>query len=66
MIYYPVPIHKQGLYANTQRARCHTHSEVSLPISEAASRQVLSLPIFPELTEEQQMRIAGVIREFYG
>jgi dTDP-4-amino-4,6-dideoxygalactose transaminase len=60
MIYYPVPIHEQGLYANQDGAK------VSLPLCEVASRQVLSLPIFPELTEEQQVRIAGAIREFYS
>ena len=40
--------------------------EGSLPVSEAASREVLSLPVYPELTEEQQVMVAEAIRGFYG
>jgi dTDP-4-amino-4,6-dideoxygalactose transaminase len=59
MIYYPVPMHRQSLYAELD------YREGSLPESEKASREVLSLPMFPELTEEQQAAVAEAIRAFY-
>ena len=60
MIYYPVPLHLQRLYASLG------YGEGSLPVSEAASREVLSLPMYPELTEAQQQEVAQAIWEFYG
>ena len=60
MIYYPVPLHLQKLYASLG------YREGSLPMSEVASREVLSLPMYPELTETQQTSIARAIREFYS
>jgi len=60
MIYYPVSLHLQGLYASLG---C---GEGSLPASEAASREVLSLPVYPELTEAQQVAVARAMREFYS
>ena len=59
MIYYPVPLHLQGLYAGLG------YGEGSLPASEAASREVLSLPMYPELKEQRQAAVAEVLREFY-
>ncbi len=60
MIYYPVPLHLQGLYAGLG------YGEGSLLVSEVASREVLSLPMYPELTEAQQQEVAQAIREFYS
>ncbi|MEA3459945.1 MAG: DegT/DnrJ/EryC1/StrS family aminotransferase [Chloroflexota bacterium] len=60
MVYYPVPLHLQALYANLG------YGEGSLPVSEAASREALSLPMYPELTEAQQVAIARTVREFYS
>ncbi len=40
--------------------------EGSLPVSEAASREVLSLPMYPELTEAQQQEVVWAVREFYS
>jgi dTDP-4-amino-4,6-dideoxygalactose transaminase len=60
MIYYPLPLHRQALYEGLG------YGEGSLPISEAAGREVLSLPMFPELTEAQQQKVAAAIGEFYG
>ena len=59
MVYYPVPLHLQGLYAGLG------YGEGSLPVSEAVSREVLSLPMYPELTEAQQVEVAEAIRGFY-
>ena len=60
MIYYPVPLHRQQLYTGLG------YAEGSLLTSEAASREVLSLPMYPELTEAQQTLVAEAIKEFYG
>jgi dTDP-4-amino-4,6-dideoxygalactose transaminase len=60
MVYYPVPLHFQELYASL------VYGEGSLPESEVASREVLSLPMYPELTEPQQAEVVTAIREFYG
>jgi dTDP-4-amino-4,6-dideoxygalactose transaminase len=59
MVYYPVPLHLQELYTSLG------YGEGSLPASEAASQEVLSLPMYPELTEAQQVVVAGAIRGFY-
>lgn len=59
MIYYPLPLHRQALYAGLGLG------EGSLPASEAASREVLSLPMYPELTEQQMGEVAAAIRQFY-
>ena len=59
MIYYPLPLHLQGLYADLGM------SEGSLPNVEAAAREVISLPMYPEITEAQQQEIVGAIAEFY-
>lgn len=60
MIYYPLPLHQQTLYAE------QGYRSVSLPASEAASREVLSLPIYPELTATQQEQAVDAIRSFYA
>jgi dTDP-4-amino-4,6-dideoxygalactose transaminase len=60
MIYYPVPLHRQALYAALELA------EGSLPASEAACREVLSLPIYPELSAADQETVAAAIREYYA
>lgn len=60
MVYYPMPLHRQTLYASLG------YGEGSLPESEQASREVLSLPMYPELTEEQQQEVTSTVREFYA
>ena len=55
-IHYPVPIHLQPAYASLG------HKAGDFPQSERQAERVLSLPMFPELTAEQIMRVAEVIR----
>lgn len=58
-VYYPVPIHLQKAFSGLG------YASGSLPASEQASREVISLPIFPELTREQQRRVCETVYDFY-
>ena len=55
IIYYPIPIHLQPAYADL------APSPERLPITEQLCSEVLSLPIFPELTSQQQERVIDVL-----
>lgn len=59
-VYYPVPLHLQPIYAR------EAFGEGSFPEAEKAAAEVLSLPMFPELREEQIERVVKAIAEFYG
>jgi dTDP-4-amino-4,6-dideoxygalactose transaminase len=59
-VYYPSPLHVQPAFAYLG----YKHGQ--FPRSEAASREVLALPIYPELTEPRQAAVVGAIAEFYG
>jgi dTDP-4-amino-4,6-dideoxygalactose transaminase len=58
-IYYPIPLHLQQCYSFLKYRRG------DLPNSEKASEEVLALPIYPELTEDQQMVVVDRIKAFY-
>lgn len=53
-IYYPVPLHRQEAYLKDTAG-------VTLPRADAASAEVLSLPMYPELTESQINRICDTV-----
>ncbi|MDQ3605779.1 MAG: DegT/DnrJ/EryC1/StrS family aminotransferase [Gemmatimonadota bacterium] len=57
-VYYPVPLHRQQCF---DYLGCR---EGEFPESELAAREVLSLPIYPELTEAQLEHVASSVREF--
>ena len=57
IIYYPIPIHRQPAYAQLG------YGPGSLPITERLCAEVLSLPIFPEISSEQQQRVMDVLLE---
>ena len=57
MIYYPVPIHLQEAF------KYLGYTEGSLPTTEDTTTKVMSLPMFPELTKEQQEYVVNAIKE---
>ena len=59
-IYYPVPLHLQKCFADLG------YKEGDLPVSEKAAREVISIPVYPELTDEMVAYVAESIREFTG
>jgi dTDP-4-amino-4,6-dideoxygalactose transaminase len=59
-LHYPTPLHLQPAYASLG------YGEGDLPGSEAAAREALSLPIFPQIRKEQQEGIVESARELYS
>ncbi|MHB8109974.1 MAG: DegT/DnrJ/EryC1/StrS family aminotransferase [Syntrophorhabdaceae bacterium] len=60
LIHYPTPIHLQKVYSSLK------YAEGSFPRAERASRQIISLPLYPSMREDEIAYVCGKIREFYG
>jgi dTDP-4-amino-4,6-dideoxygalactose transaminase len=59
-LHYPLPVHLQKCYESWG------YRTGSLPVTERVAAQVLSLPMFPGLTPEQQKRVAAGVESFVG
>lgn len=59
MVYYPLPLHVQPVFKSLG------YKEGDLPETEKAAKEVLSLPMYPELTREEQEYVVEKIMEFY-
>jgi len=59
-IYYPLPLHMQPCFAYLG------YEEGDFPESERAAKEVVSLPVYPELTDSQRDEVISAIRAFYG
>jgi dTDP-4-amino-4,6-dideoxygalactose transaminase len=57
-IHYPVPLHRQRAYAHL------AYNEGDFPVSERLAKEIVSLPMYPNLEAEQQYRVVRKIREF--
>ena len=58
-LHYPIPLHLQPCFASLG------YKKGDFPISENLAENCLSLPMYPELTEDQIGYVCGTIREFY-
>jgi dTDP-4-amino-4,6-dideoxygalactose transaminase len=58
-VYYPIPLHRQPCFAHLG------YKAGSMPVSERAALEVISLPIYPELLPAQRDAVVAAIREFY-
>jgi dTDP-4-amino-4,6-dideoxygalactose transaminase len=59
-IYYPVPLHLQAALKHLG------HKEGEFPEAERAANEVLAIPIFPELRDDEQQTVVDAIAEFFG
>ncbi|MCK4806366.1 MAG: DegT/DnrJ/EryC1/StrS family aminotransferase, partial [Candidatus Aegiribacteria sp.] len=59
-VYYPLPLHLQKCF------ECLGYGEGDFPVSEAVSKEVISIPVFGELTEEELVEVVETIKAFYA
>ncbi|HEY7213261.1 MAG TPA: DegT/DnrJ/EryC1/StrS family aminotransferase [Thermoanaerobaculia bacterium] len=60
-VHYPSPLHRQPAMAGLVAVR-----DGDLPVATAAAREVLCLPVFPELANEELAAVAEAVRSFFG
>ena len=58
-IYYPSPLHRQPAFADLE------YQAGAFPQAEAACQEVLALPVFPAMSDEQQQQVVGAIADFF-
>ena len=56
-IHYPIPLHRQPVYLQ------QGYGDVSLPITEKVTQEIVSLPLYPELSDEQMAHVVRTINE---
>ncbi len=56
-VHYPIPVHLQGAFRDLG------HEPGDFPEAERAAREILSLPLFPEITEQQQQRVVDALEK---
>ena len=59
-VHYPIPLHLQPAYKHLN------YNKEDFPVAERLSHEILSLPLYPELTQEQVEYICKKIKEFYS
>lgn len=59
-VYYPIPLHLQACFADLG------YREGSLPVSESTTREAMSIPVYPELSADQQGYVIETIRAWAG
>jgi dTDP-4-amino-4,6-dideoxygalactose transaminase len=59
-LHYPLPLHLQKAYAHLG------YQAGTFPVAEKAARECISLPIYPEMTDAQIVRVANTIKEFFA
>ena len=59
-VHYPIPLHLQPCFKHLPQA-----AEGQLPVTEQLAQRILSLPLYPELTDEQQDRVIKAIGRFF-
>ena len=57
-IHYPIPLHLQKAYTSLN------YSVGDFPVAESAAAEIMSIPMFPHLTEQQQARVVEGILDF--
>lgn len=58
-VYYPIPLHQQDVFAAD-------YAGLSLPVSESVAQRCMSLPIYPEMTEDQALQVIAAVKEAVG
>jgi dTDP-4-amino-4,6-dideoxygalactose transaminase len=59
-VHYPIPLHLQPCFASLN------HRAGEFPEAEAAAREVLSLPLFPGITDAEQVRVSEALHRILG
>jgi dTDP-4-amino-4,6-dideoxygalactose transaminase len=56
-IHYPIPVHLQ------KACSMYGYGRGALPVTESMAEQIVSLPMYPELTEEQLQRVVAAVKQ---